>query len=88
MPLSDFWMLEQFTVRHPPADLLVASYLGYKREGKQNTRQAARENASALSAIPPKMLQMKSIDQMPSFVRSPEMLKVMEGVKAEWRANG
>lgn len=79
-------MLEEFTVRHPPADLLVASYFEYKPGGKPNRKQAARENASALSAIPPKMMaaSMKSIDQMPAFVRSPEMLEVM----AKLRANG
>jgi len=88
MPLSDFWMLEQFTLRHPPADLLVASYIGYQQEGKANRKRAVRENATAIANIPAKMLQMKPIEQMPEFLRNTEMLEVMNKVKADWSAHG
>lgn len=70
---------------HPPSDLLVAAYLGYKSPSQSgNFRDAARHNSKALQENP--MLtrgKQKTIDQMPTFVRSPEMIAIIERMKRE-----
>ncbi len=52
MLLTDFWMLDAFLAVYPPADVLVAAYLGYKspeiKGNRPSLREAARMNSEAL----------------------------------------
>lgn len=89
MLLTDFWMLDGFMASYPPADILVAAYLGYKspaaRKGKVATSDAAKMNAKALSEMPARK-RVKTLDQMPAFLRTPGKLKMIEEAKAAWRS--
>jgi hypothetical protein len=82
-------MLDQFLVRYPPADWLVASYLKYQppqtytETAKVPMRQAARMNAGA--PLPPRNGKLQSIDSMPTFVRTPEMIAHIDKMKTEWQ---
>jgi hypothetical protein len=97
MYLDEWNSLNQSLIDHPPTDLLVAAYLGYKspiRDAK-NLRDAGRANSDALnsplmSAAMPKA-RMKTIDQMPEYVRSPAKMALIAKMKAEMgmgEANG
>jgi hypothetical protein len=87
MLLTDFWLLDRFLLRHPPADLIVAAYLGIKtpsrsgsRRGIGSMRDAAKINAKALGQLP----QRKKPGELPARLRNPETLAIMERMKAEW----
>ena len=88
--LTDVWMLDRFLARHPPVDMLVASYLGYKQPGekgklrKPNRHEAARANAEALAAMPPRR-NVKTLAQMPEFLRTPEKMKMLEETRRQWQ---
>lgn len=85
MLLSDVAVLNQSFVQYPPVDLLVASYLGYKSpdaQGEMGLQQARRANGTALKALPFTSGKMKTIDQMPEYVRSPEKMALIERMKA------
>jgi hypothetical protein len=77
MLFTDFWLLEEFCAQHPPSDLLVASYLGYKTPGKQVAHRARKDNAEAIKAIPMR------VQQMPAFLKTPEMMQLIEQMKNE-----
>ena len=85
-------MLDGFMNEHPPADILVAAYLGYKapgRDGKRrkpSLREAARMNSEALSKMPPRK-NVRKLADMPAFLRTPEQLKMIADMEAEWRTN-
>ena len=86
MLLTDVWMLDGFLVRHPPVDLLVAGWMGHKSvaaNGKPDRRSAIKTNTEAFAALPPRK-KVRTIDQMPAFLRTPEQLKMIAGAKAEW----
>jgi hypothetical protein len=91
MTFDDFWMLDGFFAQHPPVDLLVAAYLGYKApvKGAKSLREAGRVNSEALNspmmslAIPKG--RTKSLAQMPDWVRSPEKMALIEKMKASMR---
>jgi hypothetical protein len=84
-------MLDKFLVRYPPADWLVASYLKYQPPqtdapmGKVPMRQAARMNAGAL--MPPMKGKPQTIDMMPIFIRTPEMIAHIQKMKTEWQTS-
>ena len=90
MLLTDFWMLDGFMAAHPPADILIAAYLGYKapawdgKRRKVSVREAARMNSEALSKMPPRR-NVKQLAQMPAFLRTPEQLKMIEDMRKEWK---
>ena len=83
------WELEEFLVEHPPADWLIAAYLGYKAPGSKvrNIREAAQANSSVLGDMGKSgvKLQRKNLLQMPAYLRSPEKLAMIEKMKAEWQ---
>jgi hypothetical protein len=91
MLLTDVWMLDGFFARHPPVDLLVAAYLGFKAPAATPTmtrRQANRANTEALAALPPRRNEKtKTLAQMPAFLRTPQQLEMIEGMKREWQAS-
>ena len=86
MSLEDFHRLDGFLKRFPPADILVAAYLGYKdpteKKGKATPREALKMNTEALAQMPPRR-NVKTLAQMPAAVRTPEMLKVIEEMRAQ-----
>ena len=92
MPLSDFWRLDGFLAEYPPVDLLVAVYLGVKPTSqgvtgkKTSKRDAVRMNTEALAQMPVRK-NVKTIDQMPAFLRTPEQLALIEGMKKEWSSS-
>jgi hypothetical protein len=89
MPLTDFWMLDAFMAEHPPADILVAAYLGYRapgrdgKRGRPSMREAARMNSEALAKMPPRR-NVRKLADMPAFLRTPEQLKMIEDVRQAW----
>ena len=90
MLLTDFWMLDGFMAAHPPADILIAAYLGYKapawdgKRRKVSVREAARMNSEALAKMPPRR-NVKQLAQMPAFLRTPEQLKMIDDMRKEWK---
>lgn len=85
--LTEFWMLDAFLARYPPVDLLVAAYLGFKRPGADSAKslsEAKRMNTEALKSMPPRR-NVRTLAQMPAFLRTPDQLKWIEGLKAEWQ---
>lgn len=77
---------------HPPADILVAAYLGYKapsrtgKRGKPSFREAARMNSEALSKMP-RRRNVRKLADMPAFLRTPDQLKMIADMEKEWRTN-
>ena len=75
---------------HPPADILVAAYLGYKppeqRGKKASMREAARMNSEVLSKMPVRK-KVRKLADMPAFLRTPEQLKMIADMEKEWRTN-
>ena len=90
MLLTDFWRLDAFMGIYPPADILVAAYLGYKapdatgKRRKVSVREAARMNSEALSKMPPRR-NVKTLAQRPAFLRTPEQLKMIDDMRKEWK---
>ena len=86
MSLEDFHRLDGFLTRHPPVDILVAAYLGYKDPSagkkKVTSREAIKMNSEALAMMPPRQ-KSKMLAQMPAAVRTPEMLAVIEAMRAQ-----
>jgi hypothetical protein len=85
-------MLDQFLVRYPPADWQLAVKWGYQapaepspssNAAKVPMRQAARMNAGA--PLPPRNGKLQSIDTMPGYVRTPEMIAHIDKMKTEWQ---
>lgn len=80
--------MDKELLARPPADWLVASYLGYKAPHTTSGRSnAGRENAEALRQMP--MLTRKppkSLTQLPSYLQTPEKLALIERMKAEANA--
>ena len=82
-------MLDGFLLRHPPVDLLVAAYLGVKpktadgKAPKVTMRDAVRMNSEVLAEMPIRK-NIKTLAQMPAFLRTPESLAMIEGMKKEW----
>jgi hypothetical protein len=89
MPITDFWMLDAFMTEHPPADILVAAWLGYKPQGKDgkrgpvSMREAARMNSEALAKMPARR-NVRKLADMPAFLRTPDQLKMIEDVRQAW----
>ena len=86
MTLPEVWAMERFWAKYPPVDLLVAAYLGFKppaENKRMSRRDAARANAEAMNALPPRRNQV-GLEKMPAFLRTPEMLKALE----EWKSAG
>lgn len=87
-------MLDEFLVQHPPADWLIASYLGYKAPNSsgaapRNIREAARANSSMLGELRAQGVKAghtRTLAQMPAYVRNPEKLALIERMKAECKA--
>jgi hypothetical protein len=85
-------MLDAFVVEYPPTDLLVAAYLGLKpktkdgRAPKVSMREAVRMNSQALAEMPARK-NVRTLDQMPAFLRTPEQLAMIEGMKKEWKSS-
>jgi hypothetical protein len=103
MTLWEWNSLNRSFVEHPPVDLLVASYLGYKAPAKSSgnsLRDRARTNAQALqTTIHPAIGTLgdlfnrkgtKTLDQMPEWVRGPEKMALIAQMKADMigEANG
>ena len=92
MLLTDFWMLDGFMAAHPPADILIAAYLGYKapawdgKRRKVSVREAARMNSEALSKMPPRR-NVRKLADMPAFLRTPDQMKMIADMEREWRTN-
>ena len=85
MSLADFHRLDGFLKRFPPVDILVASYLHYKEPGQEERvtpREAVKMNTEALAQLPPRR-NVKTIAQMPSAARTPEMLKIIDELRAQ-----
>ena len=86
MWMTDFFMLDGFLLRHPPVDLLVAAYLGAKPQQRPGQRPdpalIAKLNAEALDAMPARR-RVKTLDQMPAFLRTPEKMKRIEELRAQ-----
>ena len=91
--LTDFWMLDGFLDQHPPADILVAAYLGYKprkqrgKGAKPSIKEAAKLNSEALAKMPVRR-NIKTLAQMPAFLRTPDQLKMIDDLRAEWKNSG
>jgi hypothetical protein len=84
-------MLDGFIADYPPVDLLVAAYLGVKPKPKGpipkvSMREAVRMNSEALAKMPMRK-NIKTIDQMPAFLRTPEQMAMIEGMKKEWSSS-
>ena len=85
-------MLDSFMTAHPPADILVAAYLGYKapgrggKRGPASMREAARMNSEALSQMPPRR-NVRKLADMPAFLRTPDQLKMIADMEKQWRTN-
>lgn len=81
--------MQENLVQEPPADWLIAWYLGYKAPGTKarNIREAAQTNSAVLGDMGKQgiKLQRKNLLQMPSYLRSPEKLAMIEKMKAEWQ---
>ena len=90
MLITDFWMLDAFMSVYPPADILVAAYLGYKSpeaKGKRPSfREAARMNSEALAKMPPRQ-KIRKLAEMPAFLRTPDQLKMIEDLRREWTSS-
>lgn len=89
MLLPDVWAMDSFFAKHPPVDLLVAAYLGFKAPEKADqktvsARERARKNAQALMQMPPRK-NVKNLSEMPEFLRTPEKMAAIERMKAEWQ---
>lgn len=82
-------MLYEDLVQHPPADWLIASYLGYKSPGTRarNIREAAKANSSMLGDIRAQgvKLQQKTLAQMPAYLQTPDTLAMIEKMRSEWQ---
>lgn len=82
-------MLNDSFVQHPPADLMVASYLGYtapESKGKIGMIHASKNNKEAMRAIPQVVKgKLKNIDQMPTFIRNNDMLGVISKLQQDMR---
>lgn len=87
MLLSDVDVLNRSFVQHPPVDLLVAAYLGYKSpelsSGKVNPHHARQLNSGVLATPGFTSAKMKTIDQMPEFIRSPAKMELIARMKQE-----
>lgn len=92
--LTEVWEYDAFTLKHPPADLLIASYLGYKApEPKQNgsdprnIREAAKANSESLVALRPMLgragARPKTADDLPAFLRTPEKAAMIQQMKTD-----
>lgn len=80
-------MLDGFIAEHPPTDLLVAAYLGFKPKDKGDRRkvsmrEAVRMNTSTLSKMPMRR-NVKTLAQMPAFLRTPEQMAMIEEMKRQ-----
>lgn len=88
--LTEFWMLDAFLARHPPVDLLAAAWLGFKAPGEtvgaKNIVDAKRMNSEVLNSLPPRR-NVKTLAQMPAFLRTPDQLKWIEGLKKQWQTS-
>lgn len=88
--ITEFFMLDGFLARHPPLDMLEAWKVGYKAPdltgAKPSGKHKRRVNSEALAALPPRK-KTKTLAQMPAFLRGPESLAMIEGLKAEWQTN-
>ena len=84
MLLTDVWDLDAFTALHPPADMLLAAFLGYKSSGKnpRNMREAAKANSQAMREMPMLTRGSKTLNQMPAFLRGPEKMAMIAKMKA------
>jgi hypothetical protein len=86
-------MLDGFMASFPPADILVAAYLGYKpqkqrgRGQKPSMRDAAKMNSEALAQMPARR-NVKTLAQMPAFLRTPDQLEMIDKLRAEWKSSG
>lgn len=96
MTFLEFWRMDRFFTRHPHTSLLVAAYVGYKppidKDRINSIRDAARANSQALqTSVHPRIgtlgqmlgRKAKTIDQMPEYVRSPEMMALIAKMKTE-----
>lgn len=100
MLLSEWSWLNRSFVEHPPVDLLVASYLGYKAPARDSSdaREAARGNSQALqSVVHPRIGTLgevlthkgkgsKTLDQMPTWIQGQETMDIIARMKAEMGA--
>jgi hypothetical protein len=90
MTLEEVHMLDGFLLRHPPVDVLVAAYLGYKEPGKADAkvtrREALKMNSEALDAMPPRR-HVKTLAQKPAFVRTPDFLKLVDDLRLSCQTN-
>lgn len=82
------WRLDGFLATHPPVDLLAASWLGYKAPGEKGKvlrfPEAAKANSEVLKQLPVRK-NVRTLEQMPAFLRTGESLAMIEGVKAQCR---
>ena len=75
------------------ADILVAAYLGYKprkqrgKGAKPSIKEAAKLNSEALAKMPVRR-NIKTLAQMPAFLRTPDQLKMIDDLRAEWKSSG
>lgn len=84
MTFADWAVINKSFVQYPPADLLIAGYLGYKSPDAPTTkRDAAKANTEALKAIPFASGRKKTLAQMPEYIRTPELAALIEKMKLE-----
>jgi hypothetical protein len=88
MTFDDYWMLDADLIERPPVDWLVASYLGYKGNktaaANASKREAMKANAQLLKDGQQKhsLPQFtKTLDQLPAFLRAPEMMDLIAQMK-------
>ncbi len=93
MSLADFHMLDGFTKRFPPTEILMKAELtakGFRFESEAKQQPVGREvlkmNSEVLAQLPPRR-NVKTLAQMPAFLRTPEQLKMYADMKAKWQTS-
>jgi hypothetical protein len=91
MLLTEVWMLDKFLTRFPPTDLLMAGQLNYKApeptaSDVSSMAAAKRSNSAYMKELPPRRNVM-TLEQIPARFRGPDMLAVIERMKAECRTS-
>lgn len=91
MRLNEVWLLDRFLSRYPPADLFVAAWFKYQPPAEKGAkrksvdrRTAIRENSEVLAKLPIRK-NAPRLENMPAFVRTPEMIELVGKMRREWQ---
>ncbi len=87
--MTEFYMFEEFTAQHPPADLILAARYGVSKSSIQKPltyEQAASANNGAMMLIPKEFGKHASLSDMPKWVQDSQALKkkIREELKAKY----